>query len=180
MARTNPYKKKRRYAQKTFLLYGEGLGEEMFLKHLRGLYSRDSGTAVKIRKGKGGSAVDIIFYTEKEPGEFDCRIAILDNDKEESEMEKAREEAKKRKIKIFEHNPCLEAILLSILDDSTNYADKGSAWCKHEFESKYIEKSKRMDKREYERIFPQILLDGQSSKIPELALLISLMEGRLF
>ena len=34
MSRTNPYKKKRRHANKTLLIFGEGMNEEVFLKHL--------------------------------------------------------------------------------------------------------------------------------------------------
>ena len=54
MSRSDPDKKKRRAASQTLLMYGEGLGEEVFLKYLRGLYARDSGVAVTIRNGKGG------------------------------------------------------------------------------------------------------------------------------
>jgi len=39
MSRTNPFKKKRRAAKTTMLVYGEGQAEEMFLKHLRSLYA---------------------------------------------------------------------------------------------------------------------------------------------
>ncbi len=95
MSRTNPYKKKRRSASRTLLMYGEGLGEEMFLKYLRGLYSRDSGVAVTIRNGKGGTATNIIANAINEPGAFERRIVILDNDKGEQEMGHARVEAQK-------------------------------------------------------------------------------------
>ena len=74
MSRTNPYKKKRRSASRTLLMYGEGLGEEMFLKYLRSLYARDSGVAVTIRNGKGGNAVNIIIDASNAPGDFDKRV----------------------------------------------------------------------------------------------------------
>ena len=92
MSRTNPYKKKRHSANRTLLMYGEGLGEEMFLKYLRGLYSYGSGVAVTIRNGRGGNAVAYINAVN-EPGAFDRRIVILDNDKSEQEMNCARTEA---------------------------------------------------------------------------------------
>lgn len=89
MSRTNPHKKKRRAASQTLLMYGEGLGEEMFLKYLRGLYARDSGVAITIRNGKGGNALNIIVDASNAPGGFDKRIVVLDNDKGNEEMQRA-------------------------------------------------------------------------------------------
>jgi len=42
MSRTNPYKKKRHVAERTLLVFGEGLSEEILLKHLKSLYSYNS------------------------------------------------------------------------------------------------------------------------------------------
>ena len=61
-------------------MFGEGLGEEIFLKHLRGLYAKDSGVSVMIRKGKGGTPRNIVIGAANEIGSFDRRVAILDND----------------------------------------------------------------------------------------------------
>lgn len=176
MSRTDPYKKKRRSASRTLLMYGEGLGEEMFLKYLRGLYSRDSGVAVTIRNGKGGTATNIIINAVNEPGAFDRRIVILDNDKGEEEMNQARTEAKKKGIELLENYPCLEAILLAILKPGQSFLSKTSAWCKNEFESNYIDKKKRTELNGYSRFFPKATLDAQRANVPELNTLISLME----
>ena len=176
MSRTNPYKKKRRSASRTLLMYGEGLGEEMFLKYLRGLYSRDSGVAITIRNGKGGTAMNIIINAVNEPGAFDRRIVILDNDKNEQEMSRARTEAKQRGVELLENSPCLEAILLSILRDGQPFSNKTSAWCKSEFESNYIDKRKRTELGEYGKIFSKTILDTQRVNVSELNALISLME----
>jgi hypothetical protein len=177
MSRTNPYKKKRRSASRTLLMYGEGLGEEMFLKHLRGLYSRDSGVAVTIRNGKGGTATNIITNAVNEPGAFDRKIVILDNDKSEQEMNQARTEAKQQGIELLENSPCLEAILLAILRPGQSFSGKTSAWCKSEFESNYLNKKKRTELGEYEKFFPKATLDTQRTNVPELNNLISLMQG---
>ena len=99
MSRTNPYKKKQRAASETLLMYGEGLGEEMFLKYLRGLYARDSGIAVTIRNGKGGNAVNIIIDASNAPGDFNKRVVVLDNDKADTEMQQARQEATKQRCR---------------------------------------------------------------------------------
>ncbi len=180
MSRTNPYKKKRRAANQTLLVYGEGLGEEIFLKYLRNLYARDSGVAVTIRNGKGGNAVNIIIDASNAPGGFDKRIVVLDNDKGDAEMQQARQEAIKRGIELIENTPCLEAILLAILHDGESYFDKQSSWCKNEFESKYLDKKKRTELSEYGKYFPKGLLDKQKAKLQELDKLISIMDGSEF
>jgi len=176
MSRTNPYKKKRRAASQTLLMYGEGLGEEMFLKYLRSLYARDSGVAVTIRNGKGGNAVNIIIDASNAPGDFDNRVVVLDNDKGNVEMQQARQEATNRGIELIENTPCLEAVLLSVLTDGKNYSDKQSAWCKDKFQSDYLDKKKRTELSEYGKIFPKILLDKQRSRVQELGKLIFTME----
>lgn len=71
MSRTNPYKKKRRSANKTTLIYSEGLNEEIVLKYLRGLYSRNKDIAVTIRRGKGGTAYGLVIQANKTQGAFD-------------------------------------------------------------------------------------------------------------
>lgn len=178
MSRTNPYKKKRRTASQTLLMYGEGLSEEMFLKHLRGLYSKNSNVAVTIRKGKGGNALSVVIDAANTPGAFDRKIVILDNDKNNTEMAKARQEAEKRSIILFENTPCLEMILLLVLNNTGTFENKTSDWCKKEFESKYIGKKKRVEPNEYEKIFPKTLLDKRRSKVTGLNQLILFMEGR--
>lgn len=176
MSRSNPYKKKRRSASRTLLMYGEGLGEEMFLKHLRGLYSHDSGVAVTIRNGKGGTPANIIANAVNEPGAFDRRIVILDNDMGEPTMIRARADAIQNGVELLENSPCLEATLLSILKPGQSFANKTSAWCKSEFESNYLDKKKRTELGEYIKIFPKTTLDTQRTNITELNTLISLME----
>ncbi|MDD5731797.1 MAG: hypothetical protein PHU42_02815 [Patescibacteria group bacterium] len=175
MSRTNPFKKKRRQAKRTLLIVGEGLGEEVFLKHLRGLYSRDSGTSVTISKGRGGTADGIVIDADRVPGDYSKKIVMLDNDKAKAEMEKARQEAQKRSIELIENTPCLEFMLLTILGKNSN--GKNSVWCKSEFESNYINKKNRGELAKYSNIFPKELLDKQRLKVCELNKLISIMEN---
>jgi hypothetical protein len=159
-------------------MYGEGLEDEAFLKYLRGLYSQNSGVGVKIRNGKGGNPIGVVINAANEPGDYDRRIVILDNDALEADMNLARHEAQKRNIKLLENTPCLESVLLAILNDGKSYADKQSPWCKKEFESKYLDSKKRTEIREYENIFPKILLDTIRSKVLELNRIILIMEGK--
>jgi len=147
MSRTNPYKRKQRQANKTLLVFGEGMNEEIFLKHLRKLYCLDMNVAVTVKKGKGGDSVNIVLDAYRVPGGFDRRIVLLDNDKAKMEIERARKTAKDRGIELIENTPCLEHLLLSILGSVKNI---NSAECKKIFEAKYINK----------RINPAVLPQG--------------------
>jgi predicted P-loop ATPase len=158
-------------------MYGEGLGEEMFLKHLRSLYAYNSGVSVTIRNGKGGNPKNIVINATNEPGDFEKRIVILDNDKDKQEMDQASAEAKKKGVKILENSPCLEATMLSILRPKQNFSTKKSAWCKSEFESNYVDKKKRTELEEYKKVFSKQILDDQKDSVPELKALINLMQG---
>jgi hypothetical protein len=178
MSRTNPYKKKRRQAKNTLLVFGEGLGEEMFLKYLRKIYSYNSNTAITIKKGRGGTADRIVIDANKVHGGFDRKIVVLDNDKPKAEMAKARQEARNKGIELIENTPCLEFVLLMILEDDKVSSGKNTKWCKNQFESKCIDKKKRGEPEEYMKLFPKKLLDKKRIKISELEKLISIVEGK--
>lgn len=148
----------------------------MFLKHLKKLYSFNTGVAITVKKGKGGDAKSIIIDAIKTPGAFDRKIVVLDNDKPKSEMVGARKEAKSKGVELLENTPCLEYLLISIIDKEPG--EKNSIWCKSEFESKYLSTNKRGEPSEYDRLFPKNLLNSKKSTIPELDKLISLMRGK--
>lgn len=176
MSRTNPFKKKRRSAKTAMLVYGEGQSEEIFLKYLRKVYTRDSGVAITIKKGKGGTPEGVVKSAINYAGDFDRKIVVIDNDKSKTEMVKARGKAKEHNIELIENTPCLEALLLNILKD-IDFGSKSSAWCKREFENKYIAKKQRTETHRYEKLFPKKHLEKQRKKITVLDQIISTMEG---
>lgn len=176
MSRTNPYKKKRRQASKTLLVFGEGFNEGIFIKHLRSLYSHGSNVAITVKNGKGGDAQNIVIDADKIMGAYNRRIVVLDNDKSKNEMIKARKEAKSRNIELIEITPCLESLLLLILDKKLGGIN--SKRIKDEFESEYITQKKRGEPNEYIKLFPKELLEAQRLKIVELNKLILIMEGK--
>jgi MinD superfamily P-loop ATPase len=177
MSRTNPHKKKRRSASKTLFMLGEGFSDGIFLRHLRKLYSFNSGYAISIKNGKGGDAKSIVTEAIRTLGAFDKKIVVLDNDKSVDEMNEARRIAKRKKITLIENTPCLESLFLSILDKKP--INKNSNWCKKKFESKYLNKNKRSEPIEYDKLFPKDLLDSKRSSISELDRLISAMKGKI-
>jgi hypothetical protein len=176
MSRTNPYKKKRRQANKTLLFFGEGMNEEVFLKHLRKLYCYDTNVAVTIKKGRGGDAKNIVLDAYKVPGEFNRKVVILDNDKPKNETKKARQLARDKEIELLENTPCLEHLLLLILDSKEISAN--SKRCKKIFEEKYIEKTQRKEMYEYDKYFSKKLLDKKRENIKVLDDIIKIMEGK--
>lgn len=177
MSRTNPYKKKRRSANKTLLIHGEGQEDCAFLKHLKSLYSQNSSIACKISRGRGGSADGLVIQAYRIQGAFDRKVVVLDNDKSRTEMAKARQEATRKQIELIEHLPCIEAVLLLILGCKKDVKQKTSGWCKKEFETKYIDSKKRSEEFEYQKLFPKKLLVQKRLEVKELDRLICLFES---
>lgn len=91
-------------------------------------------------------------------------------------MKKARQEAKRKDLELFENKPCLESLFLKILGNKTSTKD--SNWCKREFETKYIDKKKRRDVNDYQKLFSKDLLDDRRKQIPELERLLRVIEAK--
>ena len=178
MSRSNPFKKKRYKAKKTLLFYGEGLREEIFLKHLRALFSQNKNISITIKRGKGGTADGLVIYTSRLLGSFDARITVLDNDKSKSEMKQARDEAKKKGIILLEHTPCIESLFLSILYGGRSFKNKDSKWCKQKFEDENPRFKRSSGLKDFENLFTKRLLNKRRDKVIGLKNLIELMEGR--
>lgn len=176
MSRTNPHKRKRRQANKTLLIFGEGMNEEVFSKHLRKLYCCNANVAIAIKKGKGGNSANIVIDASRVPGGFDRRVVVLDNDKPKREIEKARGIAKSKDIELIENTPCLEYLLLTILG-SKKISDISSE-CKKTFESNYISKRQRKEAYKYENIFTKKLLEEKRKTVKILDDILQIMEGK--
>lgn len=177
MSRTNPYKKKKRFAKQTLLIFCEGLEDCVFLKHVRALYSYDQNISCKIIAGKGGNARSIVVEASKVPGDYTKRIVVLDNDKTLTEMQSARDQSTALGILLIENTRCLESLFLTILRDKQDFLQKTSSWCKKEFETAYIHRKKRDDRTLYMEIFPKAFMDRRRKKVPGLDILIRLFES---
>lgn len=104
-------------AQRTTLLaVGEGDSEEAFLKHLRSLYCADhAGVNVTVRNahGKGPGNVVSTALGHLRNRAFDRALALLDTDLEWTK--KDRDSARKANLHLIGSTPCLEGLLLKIL-----------------------------------------------------------------
>lgn len=177
MSRSNPYKKKRRAAEKSILLFGEGLTEEQFLKFLRNLYSPGKNINVKIQKGTGGSSEKVVTQASRVPGGYSRRIAVIDNDRGRKEMDRAVISARRFQIEILTSTPCLEGLILSIINDGKNYLACKSSLCKAEFESYFKDKRNPIESEDFKKILKKSLLDKIRKRITELDKLLLILEG---
>lgn len=168
---------KKRLTKKTRLIYAEGLHEEVFLKFLHQHFSNKN-VPITIKRGKGGSADQLIVEASKTFGGFTERVVVLDEDKPKKEIEKAVQKSNELGIIIVKNFPCLESVLLSILDHSKEYTNKNSAWCKKEFQNKHIHEEDRDDLKKYERLFPLRLLVKRRKTLKTLDNLIKIVESK--
>jgi len=166
---------RKRIVKKVILIFGEGLRDFMFIKHLKQLYCfRDSDVSIKVDKGKGGSPSNIVSDANKVMGEYIKRIVVLDNDRTDKEMKEGRIVAKRLGIKIIENTPCLEFMLLKILGKRIQ-GDLNSVEYKKEFEMEYIKRSDEMER--YMSLFPKPLLNRRRKEILELNSLLNILEN---
>lgn len=162
-------KKNPRQANKNLLIYTEGKHEEIFLTYLKKyLYKnevRGCGRQTDIVGGTGGSPQDVLdeaiqkvkfSRTKKSRKVHDDAIVVVDRDEVRSEdkLGVLKKKAKENKIILVIFEPCLEALLLSILEDGKDFSDHTRCgWLKGTFESDYLDEEKRVDAEEYQEHF---------------------------
>ena len=107
-----------RAARHTVLLVGEGKTECAFLRHIKSLYiSRGCGVSVAIRNAYGKGPDQVVDYAirQRRNAAYDRVAVLLDTDLEMSAT--ARRCADSKKIQIIGSTPCIEGLLLKILDE---------------------------------------------------------------
>ncbi len=166
--------RQRRTVRPTALIFCEGAEDLIFVRHIKKLYASQSAsrTNFTVTKGNGGAQDKLVNEALKVPGDFSRRLLKMDRDRPEDERLKAEQKAARGNILIAWSLPCLEAMLLAILD-SQNYSRYLSKTCKRKFESDHIPEDKRTDSSAYDRIFSKEILDEARLRLPELDDLIS-------
>jgi len=177
MSKSNPFKKKRREAKKTALLYCEGIDEKTFLSYLKMLFAKDSGVFVTIKENHGGEANGVLNGVLKQDLR-DWTVCMYDIDTG-FDVDLKRE-VEEKGILCLENDPCLEVFLLNILETKNylHYKNQKSGDCKKIFETKYLSNKKRKDKSNYKKIFPKELLIKRAKDIKNLKTLIDLIRGK--
>ncbi len=176
MSRSNPYKLKPSRPKKTILAYGEGVTEKVFLDHIKVVYvKRNSGIAVKVSYGKGGTPECIMkkAIKLKESRGYDFGFVQIDADKKCSQ--KLEKEVELKSIEIIKSIPCIEGLLLSILESSFYKDSMNSKKCKHIFQKKYLRRKKRLDEEFCKKFLTKEKLEKGRKKSGELNRIIQIM-----
>lgn len=157
----------------TALIYCEGAHDLIFVRHLMKLYYEAGKLQVKYpaKQGKGGSSDGLVGEILRIPGDFDRRLLKVDRDRDESEIIRAETLAVANQVVLIWTRPCLEALLLQILN-GTDYSSKTSAQCKSIFRN-IIPDNKRLSSYSYEKIFTLDIVEASRKTIPELDMLIT-------
>lgn len=165
--------KNRRAVRRTALIYCEGAHDLAFVRHLIKLFEKEKKSKIRHRskQGHGGAPDSLINEAVNVIGSFDKKIVKADRDREESEIQKAEALSLEYSIPIIWSEPCLEALLLSIIEEK-NYTNQSSKLCKQRFEEKYIPPNKRTDSRAYEKLFTLDVINKARKRIPELNQLV--------
>lgn len=165
--------RKIRETRPTLLVVGEGDCEVAFLKHLRQLYcSGGRGVTVTISNAHGKGPENVVEHTRRQarPYSFDQVVAFLDTDIPWSDQ--LKKSARKDKIVLVGSSPCLEGMLLNILQQRV---PEGSTECKKALQRLL---GQDMTEREhYEPHFPTPVLESARQRIPVLDRLLRFFEG---
>jgi hypothetical protein len=168
-----------RTVRPTALIYCEGAEDLVFIRHLKKIYSSSSQskTHFTVTKGSGGGQDRLVADALKFPGDFDRKMVKADKDRGELESTKAERLANRNNVLIAWSIPCLEGLLLSILDNKS-YVRHQASTCKRLFERDHIPAKKRSESSAYERIFPKAVLEEARTRILELNSLIEFFTTR--
>lgn len=163
----------RRRTKKTRLVYCEGAHDKTFLDCLKYVYATDAYN-VDIKRGTGGGQVHLAEEAIKRGRAYDEQYLKIDGDRPEDEMEQADGVAADGSVVVIRTIPCIERLLINILEPSKRISSWGSPRLKNYFEANHIPEDKRTDVRVYKAIFTKTVLDNAKPQLPELQALIDL------
>lgn len=163
-------------ARKSVLAFGEGATEKAILKYFQSVYDfRD--IAVTVRGAHGSTPLVIVQEAIKEMSvEYDVAFVLMDTDGKPWAT-KIETLAKSKKLLLIPATPCVEGLLLSIFDSSTDYSTWSSGKCKKKFHKVLLSKSQKLDYKSYARHFPKRVLELKRKKFPSLDKIIKLLSG---
>ena len=167
-----------RNTKPTVLVYCEGLEDAAFLKYLKHLYHQDHiDPRVRIQSDRGGTADGIVLDALNVYGDYSYRVVVLDNDKKLEEMQKAQKLALANNIILVLSTPCMERLLLEVMNHSDLNPKLGSNKCKKLFEDSYFVGLDRTDWGDYGRIFLKKSLNARMSQLVGLKRMHNLVRG---
>lgn len=162
------YKRKRGVVS-TLLLVSEGETEAAFLKFLKGTFvSRGSGIAVTVRNARGGSPESVIAFAKKQLNgrAFNRCLIVMDTDRPWPQPPPAR--IQRVPIEYVKVEPCIEGLLLQIIDPDDYQRSWDTEACKREFENRYLDSKRKLDHRNFDRILSRDFLLSRQCHVPAL------------
>ena len=167
------FKEKFGKPSKVLLIYTEGKHETEFLNYLKHYLYKDAvqgcGQKTDIVAGTGSTPRAVLdgAITRQEQKnikkqyrkEYDNIIVVVDKDNigSKDEVAKLKKQAKENNVALIIFEPCLEALLLSIIESNKNFKNEkcsGKTGLKKKFESKYLSRTKRTTAENYKPHFP--------------------------
>ena len=165
-----------RTQRNTVFGFGEGEAERVFLKHLRSLYAGNK-TSVRVDDAGGKDPSYILEKAVRVRGDICYNYSFVLVDTDRTWPQSLRSKAKKKGIELIESSPCLEGLLLSILEPTIDRLNWPSSNCKRHFQSAYLHTDRIITDNDCKRLFPITILDQAKANIQPLGRVIEIMEG---
>ncbi len=177
MSRSNPNKRKPRYARKMRLIVGEGQTEKAFCKYLKSCFScQENNISITPDCSGGGGSNGVIERAQRVTRNraYSRCLILLDTDDADVVCPKIPKHFGKAVVFSIRMQPCIEGFFLNILDDFR--PSWNSDRCKKRFHENYLDENEKLEPPNYKRIFPKELLEEKRSEIEELDLLLKCYE----
>jgi len=175
------YKKPQKSAR---LLFAEGREDRAWFNALVAMYGESGGAySLVIDQGNGGSADGIVASAVKKQvflGRiYDQILVVVDGDKPEDELQRAKALAVKNGLELIIIPPCMEAMQLNILEPNKGWYKKTSGH-KHYFEANYVNDGKRNQAVHYTKILTKAKVDIalENKSDPLLEVIIGFIAGK--
>ena len=171
MSRSNPWKQKTRQTRHTTLIVVEGDTEMALVKHLRALCGRNCGTRVSIENAHGGGGDSVLKKAIQLGKDFDACACLYDTDRAPTQVGLKRK-AKRMGITEIKSTPCIEALLLEILDKPI---PEGPDLCKRAMQ-RIVGEDQLTSVATFEQHFELDLLEYQRARITQLDQLLRIIK----
>ena len=177
---------------KTQLVYVEGPDESAFIKYLRKHpYKKDirgCGMKSEIIIAQGGGFQDVFdeALKRKENG-YDRIVVVMDYDwmgdtpaQRKNQLRRLEEQIQdKNTALLIVNKPCLEGLLLSILEDENFSEEDGCDSLKSHFQKQYLDKSERKIPDNYTKFFSREKIEIARGRVSSLDLLIRAIQNEV-
>jgi hypothetical protein len=167
----------RKTQRESVLIFGEGAKDRAWLIYLVSQFSDLRIKFIRVKCGYGGSPKDVIYGALQQFGDFNKRVVIIDGDKPKAEYIGTSELAAKHNLVLIIVKPCMEALLLQILQPRKKWRSKPTKTCIQTLE-KIIPRTKQVNSRAYGRHFSKKKIMTAVNKNKELKAILKLISPR--